>query len=87
MGECSVCGDRTNMPYTCNYCGRTHCKKHKLPEKHDCANVDQANTLGPELRREYQPDPSRPTSKLPDNRVWVAAAVVLVAILTVLLLL
>lgn len=46
------------MPYTCNYCGGTHCKSHKLPEKHDCPNIAAANTLGPELRREYQTVPT-----------------------------
>ena len=46
------------MPYTCNYCGRIHCKSHKLPEKHDCPNIAEANTLGPEFREEYQDVPT-----------------------------
>ena len=87
MAECRVCGDEINMPYSCTYCGRTHCGTHKLPEKHECPNLAQANTLGPELRQAYQTTPSSPTSKLPDKRVWIAAAVVLVGVITVLLLL
>lgn len=87
MAECSVCGDEINMPYSCTYCGRTHCGTHKLPENHDCPNLAQANTLGPELRQAYQTAPSSSTSKLSDKRVWVAAAVVLVGVLTILLLL
>ena len=38
------------MPYTCTYCGSTHCGAHRLPENHDCPNRDIATPLGPELR-------------------------------------
>ncbi|WP_440770201.1 AN1-type zinc finger domain-containing protein [Natronorubrum sp. DTA28] len=79
MSECSVCGEGTNMPYTCNYCGRTHCKKHKLPEKHECPNVAEANSLGPELRREYQQIPG----DSPRNRVKTIVVVALVILLAI----
>ncbi|ARS89937.1 AN1-type zinc finger protein [Natrarchaeobaculum aegyptiacum] len=87
MPKCDACGEGTNMPYTCNYCGQEHCKKHQLPENHNCPNIAEANTLGPELRREYQTVPSTSKSKLEDKRVWITVAVVLVGLLTVLLLL
>ncbi|MXV63318.1 hypothetical protein GS429_14835 [Natronorubrum sp. JWXQ-INN-674] len=87
MAECNVCGEDSNMPYTCNYCGRVHCKKHKLPENHNCPNIAETNTLGPELRREYQTVPSSSMSKLRDKRIWIAVAAILMGFLTVLLLL
>lgn len=38
MDECAVCGKSDEVqPYTCNYCGLTHCGEHRLPENHNCA--------------------------------------------------
>jgi cobalamin biosynthesis Mg chelatase CobN len=28
------------MPYECDYCSGTHCKNHRLPERHDCSWKD-----------------------------------------------
>jgi hypothetical protein len=34
---CQHCREKIDdLPFTCNYCGRTFCKKHRLPEKHEC---------------------------------------------------
>ena len=38
--ECEYCGKKTVMPYLCHYCGKRHCSDHKLPENHDCPNVN-----------------------------------------------
>ncbi|WP_247002309.1 AN1-type zinc finger protein [Halosolutus gelatinilyticus] len=84
MTECSVCGDETDMPYTCNYCGRKHCTSHKLPEKHDCPNVAAANTLGPELRREHQPTESNSRSRT--KTIAVVACILVLAVVAALLL-
>lgn len=51
MAKCNYCGDETDFPYTCNYCGRYHCSNHRLPEKHSCPEIYGATTLGPEFRK------------------------------------
>lgn len=51
MEECSKCGVEREMAYSCNYCGRTHCSKHRLPENHSCIGLAGANTLGPDFRQ------------------------------------
>jgi len=34
---CEFCGDQIGyLPFTCKYCGATFCKKHRLPENHEC---------------------------------------------------
>ena len=39
---CAVCGAEEFIPYVCRYCGRTHCVYHRLPENHECPNIQQA---------------------------------------------
>jgi hypothetical protein len=39
MAECSKCG-KTAMTFTCRYCGEKFCSEHRLPENHDCENID-----------------------------------------------
>lgn len=51
MGECNKCGTEREMTNSCNYCGRNHCSKHRLPENHNCIGLAGANTLGPEFRQ------------------------------------
>ncbi|MFW9895073.1 MAG: AN1-type zinc finger domain-containing protein [Candidatus Thorarchaeota archaeon] len=37
MTYCEFCGDQIGyLPFTCKYCGGTFCKKHRLPENHEC---------------------------------------------------
>jgi hypothetical protein len=31
------------MPYTCNYCGQTHCTDHRLPENHVCTSSSSSS--------------------------------------------
>lgn len=38
------------MPYTCSYCGGIHCKRHRLPEKHDCDGVELLSPPGKRFR-------------------------------------
>ncbi len=42
MERCTVCGAEEFIPYVCRYCGRVHCVYHRLPENHDCPNIQQA---------------------------------------------
>ncbi len=42
MERCTVCGAEEFIPYVCRYCGRVHCVYHRLPENHECPNIQQA---------------------------------------------
>ncbi|WP_210416400.1 AN1-type zinc finger domain-containing protein [Halostella sp. PRR32] len=44
MEQCRICGDEARHPYTCNYCGGTHCSSHRLPENHSCSGLDGASS-------------------------------------------
>lgn len=37
--ECTVCRGSLSQPNACNYCEKTHCMEHRLPEKHDCTGA------------------------------------------------
>jgi len=36
MSGCSICNIEENLQYRCNYCGKTFCSNHRLPERHEC---------------------------------------------------
>ncbi|MFX0140913.1 MAG: AN1-type zinc finger domain-containing protein [Candidatus Hodarchaeota archaeon] len=37
MSFCEFCGNEIGyLPFKCKYCGGTYCKKHRLPENHEC---------------------------------------------------
>jgi len=37
MSFCEHCGEKiTYLPFKCKYCGGIYCKKHRLPENHQC---------------------------------------------------
>lgn len=37
MSKCFYCDNLIkNLPYRCKFCGMLFCKKHRLPENHDC---------------------------------------------------
>lgn len=37
--SCAVCGERSYLPFHCEYCGRYYCDRHRLPFDHDCKNI------------------------------------------------
>jgi len=39
MPYCAVCGDHEGLNNRCNYCDRSHCQEHALPENHDCPGL------------------------------------------------
>ena len=39
MPKCEYCGKEVLFPFECNYCGKTFCAEHRLPENHQCANI------------------------------------------------
>ena len=52
MEHCAVCGAEEFIPYVCRYCGRIHCVHHRLPENHECPNIQQARAPKPVIRVE-----------------------------------
>lgn len=35
------CRLKSNKEYNCNYCRNEYCKLHKMPEIHECVNINQ----------------------------------------------
>lgn len=33
---CDVCGDESELAFTCSFCAGSFCAEHQLPENHDC---------------------------------------------------
>ncbi len=62
MERCAVCGAEEFIPYVCRYCGGVHCVYHRLPENHECPNIEQARAPKPILRAERRA--STPTIRL-----------------------
>lgn len=54
MERCAVCGAEEFIPYVCRYCGRVHCVYHRLPENHECPNIEQARAPRTIIRSERQ---------------------------------
>jgi len=50
LERCAVCGAEEFIPYICRYCGGVHCVYHRLPENHECPNIEQARAPKPILR-------------------------------------
>jgi len=43
MAYCSACASEVDLPHTCNYCGKTLCADHRLPENHRCQMQSSSN--------------------------------------------
>jgi Zn-dependent protease len=41
MVRCDKCGKDVYLPFRCNYCGGYFCEEHRLPEFHDCPNIQR----------------------------------------------
>ncbi|TFG27164.1 MAG: hypothetical protein EU532_08040 [Promethearchaeota archaeon] len=59
MPFCEFCGEEIGyLPFKCKYCGGTFCKKHRLPENHDCSfelkHVPVVPTSSGEPRKRYR---------------------------------
>ena len=59
MTYCEFCGGQISyLPFKCKYCGGTFCKKHRLPENHECSfelkHVPVVPTTPRKTRRRYQ---------------------------------
>ena len=59
MTYCEFCGEQIGyLPFTCKYCGGTYCKKHRLPENHECTfelkHVSVVSTTPRSSKKRYQ---------------------------------
>jgi len=66
MSFCELCGEQINyLPFKCKYCGGIYCKKHRLPENHQCTFELKHGPIVPlNLREEpSKKDNSHGTSK------------------------
>jgi len=53
---CQNCGEEIGyLPFKCKYCGGTFCKKHRLPENHDCTFELKHLPVIPDTSREARP--------------------------------
>lgn len=39
LRQCEVCGRTEFLPFKCNYCGKSFCSEHHLPEAHGCPSL------------------------------------------------
>lgn len=42
--SCDKCQKEVFLPFRCPYCGGSFCSEHRLPEKHDCPQMELART-------------------------------------------
>jgi len=55
MTYCEFCGEQIGyLPFSCKYCGGTFCKKHRLPENHECTFELKHVPLVPAAQNEAQ---------------------------------
>ena len=52
MSECSHCGSEVEFGFVCKLCSRRHCQSHRLPETHDCPNIEHALPPGRDVTAE-----------------------------------
>ncbi len=68
MPFCVYCGEELGyLPFKCKYCGGTFCKKHRLPENHECSfelkHISVVPTSSGEPIRRYQEVPLKKPKK------------------------
>jgi Zn-dependent protease len=48
--NCQKCQKQIYLPFKCPYCGGYFCSEHRLPENHECPQIEQARTPRQETR-------------------------------------
>ncbi|MFX0145431.1 MAG: AN1-type zinc finger protein [Candidatus Hodarchaeota archaeon] len=72
MTYCEFCGVQiTYLPFNCKYCGGTFCKKHRLPENHECTFELKHVPLVPISKRENKQRYQDTTIKRPVSKVYL----------------
>ena len=41
MVTCNFCNDTMMMPFVCSLCMKKNCGRHRLPEQHNCKNIEK----------------------------------------------
>ena len=58
MVQCDHCSDEVDyLPFTCRYCGKSYCKKHRIPENHECSFEFKNDPY--KVRSREEPKPSK----------------------------
>lgn len=55
--ECTYCGFRDPLPFTCKFCGYSYCYNHRLPESHNCPGLASYKERVRESGKLYQYEP------------------------------
>jgi len=70
---CEYCGQEIGyLPFKCKYCNGTFCKKHRLPENHECTFELKHSPLVPDTSREARPLYQDAATLKPDSRDYEA---------------
>jgi pyruvate-formate lyase-activating enzyme len=48
--RCQKCGREVFLPFRCPYCGNYFCSEHRLPENHECPQMELARAPKEETR-------------------------------------
>ncbi|KXB05565.1 hypothetical protein AKJ50_00560 [candidate division MSBL1 archaeon SCGC-AAA382A13] len=74
---CSYCGEPfgVEMPFTCKYCGEKFCGEHRLPENHECEEVEKEKEkvkkgkklMFPKKSKKVEKKTQKPTSSVPTS--------------------
>ncbi len=69
---CEFCGDQiAYLPFNCKYCGGTYCKKHRLPENHECTFEQKHIPVVSDTRTDYRSSYPETPLKQPTSRVYL----------------
>lgn len=64
--KCKYCGREEVLPFKCQYCGGLFCPEHRLPESHDCPEIEKAKAPkeeSPAYEYKVTYAPSQPPTK------------------------
>jgi len=75
--KCQKCGQETFLPFRCQYCGGYFCSEHRLPENHECPQIQQARLPKEEpqpttvqKQKSYEYTLTYPTLKPPQSHFY-----------------
>lgn len=61
--ECSYCGFRDPLPFTCKFCNHQFCYEHRLPESHNCTGLAIFKEKIRDSGKLYYYEPDLPTKR------------------------
>ncbi|MFQ6124804.1 MAG: AN1-type zinc finger domain-containing protein [Candidatus Heimdallarchaeota archaeon] len=67
MVYCEHCGESVAFPFRCRYCLGIFCDKCRLPETHQCINLNQVRSQ----RKEIIPEPEKKLDQAKADRGWI----------------